>query len=335
MTRIELTAPGGLENLRVRESGAHLAVGPHDVLVRVRASSLNYHDLGVALTPRTSEVPLVPLSDGAGTVEAVGAQVTSFAVGDNVLSTFFPTWLDGPATIGDFATTPGDGVDGFATEHVVAHEHAFTRTPQGWSHQEAATLTTAGVSAWRALFVNGNLQPGETVLVLGTGGVSIYALQLAHAVGARVIVTSSSDEKLRRARELGAWHTINYATTPAWSAEVLKLTEGRGVDHVIEVGGLGTMEQSIRSVRVGGHIALIGVLTGLSDGVNIYGALKKQARIQGLLVGSRRNQIDLVHAVEALGIRPVIDSTFPLDQLAEAFAHQKAGKHFGKIAIDI
>jgi NADPH:quinone reductase-like Zn-dependent oxidoreductase len=335
MTRIELTAPGGLENLHFRDSGDRAAVGAHEVLVRVHASSLNYHDLGVALTPRSSETPLIPLSDGAGIVEAVGAGVTSFGVGDRVVSTFFPTWLDGPATIGDFATTPGDGVNGFATDYVVAHEHAFTRAPHGWSHIEAATLTTAGVSAWRALFAHGNLQPGETVLVLGTGGVSVYALQLAHAVGARVIVTSSSDEKLRRARELGAWHTINYSNTPAWSTEVLEITEGRGVDHVIEVGGLGTMEQSINAVRIGGHISLIGVLTGMAGGVNIYGALKKQARIQGLLVGSRRNQIDLVHAVEALGIRPVIDSTFPLNQLAEAFAHQKAGKHFGKIAIDV
>lgn len=337
MRQMTLNAPGGVENLMLVDTAAPTErdLGPEEMLIRVHASSLNYHDLGVALTPRSTDRPLVPLSDGAGVVVAVGSSIPDFTVGDNVVSTFFPTWIDGPPTIGDFTTTPGDGVDGFASEYVAVPASAVTLAPRGWSHAEAATLTTAGVSAWRALFVDATLQPGETVLVLGTGGVSIFALQLATAAGARVIVTSSCEEKLARARELGAWATINYQAHPAWATEVLALTNGQGVDHVLEVGGLGTMEQSIASVRVGGHIALIGVLTGAAQGANIYGAIKKQARIQGLLVGSRTDQQNLVEALEAWQIRPVIDATYDLADLAEAFRHQRSGAHLGKISITV
>jgi NADPH:quinone reductase-like Zn-dependent oxidoreductase len=275
------------------------------------------------------------MADGAGVVEAVGAGVTELEPGDNVVSCFFPTWLDGAPTIGDFSTTPGDGVDGYARERVVTPASWFTRAPRGYTHAEAATLTTAGLTAWRALVVDAGIKAGDSVLVLGTGGVSIFALQLARAMGATVIATSSSDAKLERLRELGAAHTINYKTTPEWGRRVLELTSGRGVDIVVEVGGPGTLPQSIRAARVGGHIALIGVLTGRAGEVPTALLMAKQQRLQGLIVGNRRHQLDMVRALEAIDARPVIDKTFPLEQLADAFRHEASGAHFGKICVTL
>jgi NADPH:quinone reductase-like Zn-dependent oxidoreductase len=237
--------------------------------------------------------------------------------------------------VGDFTTTPGDGVDGYARERVVTPAAWFTRAPKGWSHAEAATITTAGLTAWRALVVDGGLKAGDSVLVLGTGGVSIYALQLARAMGATVIATSSSDAKLERLSTLGAAHTINYKTTPEWGRRVLELTGGRGVDVVVEVGGPGTLPQSIRAARIGGHIALIGVLTGRAGEIPTALLMAKQQKLQGLIVGSRRNQIDFVRALETTGIKPVIDKTFPLAQLADAFRYEASGAHFGKICVEI
>jgi len=200
---------------------------------------------------------------------------------------------------------------------------------------QAATLTTAGLTAWRALVVDGSLKAGDSVLVLGTGGVSIFALQLARAMGATVIATSSSDAKLERARALGAAHTINYKTTPEWGRRVLELTNGRGVDIVVEVGGPGTLPQSIRAARVGGHIALIGVLTGRAGEVPTALLMAKQQRLQGLIVGNRRQQQDLVRALDTLDLKPVIDKTFKLEELADAFRHEASGAHFGKIGVTI
>jgi NADPH:quinone reductase-like Zn-dependent oxidoreductase len=275
------------------------------------------------------------MSDGAGVVEEVGAGVTEFAAGDPVVSCFFPQWLDGEPTIGDFSTTPGDGVDGYAVEQAVRPAHWFTRAPKGYSYAEAATLTTAGLTAWRALAVNGGVKPGDVVLVLGTGGVSIFALLFAKQMGATVIVTSSSDEKLERATALGADHVINYRKQTDWGSEALKYTAGRGVDHVVEVGGPGTLSESILACRVGGHIALIGVLTGVSGQVPTATMMRKQQRLQGLIVGNRRHQIDMVRAIEATQIKPVIDRSFALEQIADAFRLMQSAQHFGKICLEI
>jgi NADPH:quinone reductase-like Zn-dependent oxidoreductase len=234
----------------------------------------------------------------------------------------------------DFSTTPGDGVDGYAREAVVRPASWFTRAPRDWSHAEAATLTTAGLTAWRALVVDGGLKAGDTVLVLGTGGVSVFALQFAKAAGATVIATSSSDEKLERMRALGASHGINYKREQDWGMRVREITDGRGVDHVVEVGGPGTLPQSIAACRIGGHIALIGVLTGRGGEIPTALLMARQQRVQGLIVGSRAEQEDMVRAVEATGLRPVIDSTFPLAEIAAAFRHEEAGRHFGKICLE-
>ncbi|HEV3426443.1 MAG TPA: NAD(P)-dependent alcohol dehydrogenase [Paraburkholderia sp.] len=334
MKAIKLFAPAGLDNLKLVDIAAPGEPQAGEIRVRVHASSLNYHDLGVVLGRMGAPDGRIPMADGAGVVEAVGAGVTEFAVGDHVVSTFFPPWLDGAPTIPDFSATPGDGVDGYAREAVVAPAAAFTHSPRGYTHAEAATLTTAGLTAWRALVVDGGLKAGETVLVLGTGGVSIFALQYAKAMGATVIATSSSDEKLERARQLGADHTINYRREPQWSRQVLEYTNGLGVDHVVEVGGPGTLEQSILATRVGGHIALIGVLTGIEGKVPTGTMMRRQQRLQGLIVGSRQHQIDLVRAIDATGVKPVIDRSFPLEAIGDAFRLQQAGGHFGKIVLE-
>ena len=308
--------------------------GPTAIRVRVHATSLNFHDLGVVTGRLPSADGRIPMADGAGVVEAVGSEVTEFKPGDNVVSTFFPTWLDGEATLADFTTTPGDGIDGYAREVVVAPATSFTRAPAGWSHAAAATLTTAGVTAWRALVVNGGLKVGDSVLVLGTGGVSIFALQIARAMGATVIATSSSDEKLERLRTTGAAHGINYRRDENWGDRVRELTGGIGVDHVVEVGGPGTLAQSIRAARVGGHISLIGVLTGRAGAVPTAMLMARQQRLQGLIVGSRRHQMDLIRGIDAVHGHPVIDRSFPLAEIADAFRLQEAGGHFGKIVIE-
>ena len=334
MKAIRLRSPGGLDNLVAVDMEEPRAPGPGEVRVRLHASSLNYHDYGVASRPGWEADGRIPMSDGAGTVESVGAGVEDFVPGDDVVSCFFPTWEDGPATLGDFATVPGDGVDGYARQGFTGPARHFTLAPRGFTHAEAATLTTAGLTAWRALVVEGGLKAGDTVLVLGTGGVSVFALQFARMMGARVAVTSSSDEKLERARALGAEHTVNYRAHPDWGARIRDWTGGRGVDHVVEVGGPGTLPQSIAAVRVGGRIALIGVLTGRGGAVPTAALMARQARLQGLIVGSRREQRDMVRAIDACGFRPVVDRSFPLDGLAEAFRHQESGAHFGKICLE-
>ncbi|MNZ98051.1 alcohol dehydrogenase [compost metagenome] len=279
--------------------------------------------------------PRIPMADGAGEVIAVGAGVSEFAVGDAVVSTFFPTWLAGEPQVEGFATVPGDGVDGYAREFVTSPASAFTRAPQGWSHVEAATLTTAGLTAWRALMADGGLKPGDTVLVQGSGGVSIFALQFARMAGATVIATSSSDEKLERLEALGASQLINYRKDLAWGETVRRLTGGRGVDHVIEVGGPGTLAQSMEAVRVGGHISVIGILSGLGGELSIIPALLKQIRLQGVLVGSRAQQQAMIRAIDANGMRPLIDRCFAVDEIVEAFRYQESNRHFGKICLEI
>ncbi|EHA15479.1 NAD(P)-dependent alcohol dehydrogenase [Halomonas sp. HAL1] len=333
MKAIKLNQPGGLDKLDVVDMDAPGEPGPGEIRVRLHASSLNFHDYAVVAGMIPTEDQRIPMSDGAGVVEAVGEDVSEFAVGDHVVSTFFPHWLEGPARVGDFRTTPGDGVDGYAREQVVRPVEWFTHQPKGYSHAESATLTTAGLTAWRALVVDGDIKAGDTVLVLGTGGVSIFALQFARLMGARVIATSSSNEKLARLREMGAEHTINYKETSEWGKRVKELTNGEGVDHVVEVGGPGTLPQSIEAVKIGGHIALIGVLTGREGEIPTAKLMAKQASLKGLIVGSRRQQIEMIRALETFDMHPVIDREFPLTEIANAFHHQESGQHFGKICL--
>jgi NADPH:quinone reductase-like Zn-dependent oxidoreductase len=334
MKAIVLRSPGGLERLELIEMPDPGSPGPGEIRVRLHASSLNFHDYLVALGRIRTADGRIPMSDGAGVVEAVGDGVSEFTVGDDVISCFFPAWQDGPPAVGDFSTVPGDGVDGYAREAVVRPATWFTQAPGGLSHAEAATLTTAGLTAWRALVVDGGLKAGDVVLVLGTGGVSIFALQIAKMMGATVIATSSSEEKLERVRAMGADLAINYRQHDDWGLRARDWTGGRGVDHVIEVGGPGTLAQSIAAVRVGGHISLIGVLTGLGGDVPTVALMAKQARLQGLIVGNRRHQVELVRAIDATGLRPVIDRSFPLAEIADAFRHEESGVHFGKICLE-
>ncbi|MBU2979258.1 NAD(P)-dependent alcohol dehydrogenase [Alteromonas sp. C1M14] len=334
MKAVVLKKPGGLDQIALCERDETVP-GPTEIKVAIKASSLNYHDLLVAQGHMPTETDRILMSDGAGIVEQVGEEVTEFAVGDAVVSTFFPQWLNGPATtpVGNFAQTPGDGVDGMAAEYVVRSTSAFTHAPKGWRHEESATITTAGLTAWRALVVDGKIKAGDTILTLGTGGVSLAALQIGKLMGAKVIITSSSDDKLSKAKALGADVTINYRTTPNWAEAVLAATHGKGVDHVIELGGPNTLNQSIEAVRVGGHISLIGVLTGFQGDIATASIMAKQVRLQGLIVGSKQDQMEYIKALNASDIRPIIDKTFAFDALAEAFDYQQSGSHFGKICL--
>ncbi|GJE27715.1 zinc-dependent alcohol dehydrogenase family protein [Methylobacterium organophilum] len=335
MKAVTLRQPAGLDNLVTVERADPGQPGPGAIRVRLHASSLNFHDYAVATGAIPAAEGRIPLSDGAGIVEAVGEGVEEFSAGDRVVSCFFPHWSDGAPPIADFSKTPGDGIDGYAREVVCVPATWFTRAPRGYEHAEAATLTTAGLTAWRALVPQGGLKAGDSVLVLGTGGVSIFALQFAKAMGATVIATSSSDAKLKRARALGADHGINYRREPEWGAKVIELTEGRGVDHVIEVGGPATLAQSIAACRIGGHIALIGILTGWEGQVPTAALMLRQQRLHGLVVGSRREQQDMIRAIDATGLHPVIDRTFPLSELADAFRYEESAAHFGKICVTI
>lgn len=335
MKAIRVALPASLDALHLADVPEPAAPGPGEITVRIRASSLNYHDFAVVTGMLPCAEGRIPMSDGAGGVVAIGEGVTEFSVGDPVVSTFFPDWLDGTPPTTAFTRVPGDGIDGYAREAITAPVTWFTHAPEGYSHAEAATLTCAGLTAWRALVVDGQIKAGAKVLVQGTGGVSVFALQFAKAMGATVIATSSSDEKLARMKALGADHLINYKETPNWGAKVLELTAGRGVDHVIEVGGAGTLDQSMIAARNGGHIALIGVLAGFAGPVSTAMLMAKQLRVIGLTVGSRQQQRDMIDAIEANGIKPILDKSFPLAQLADAFRHQAANAHFGKIVVEI
>ena len=255
-------APGGLDKIVIAERPDPVA-GPGQVLVRVRASSLNFHDFAVVSGMIKTPDGRIPMSDGAGEVVAVGDGVTTFKAGDQVLSAFFPNWPAGRTSLARLTGVPGDHADGFAAEYVAMPATAFTRLPKNWSMAEASTLTCAALTAWRALMVEAKIKPGDVVLTQGTGGVSIFALQLAKAAGATVIATSSSAEKLARLKALGADHLINYKEDPKWGQTAFAIAGGRGVDAVVEIGGAGTLGQSIHASRLDGHISLIGVLTGL------------------------------------------------------------------------
>ncbi len=335
MRAVQLRAPASLDNLTLTDLPDPGDPGPGEIRVRLAASSLNFHDYAVVVGMIPAADGRIPMSDGAGTVEAVGEGVTQFKVGDTVVSIFFPDWIDGAPPATAFRGVPGDGIDGYAREVVLTPQHWFTRAPQGYNAAEAATLTCAGLTAWRALFVDGAVKPGSTVLIQGSGGVSVFALQFAKAAGARVIATSSSDAKLDRLKALGADELINYKEVTAWGAKALELTGGGGVDTVVEIGGAGTLDQSMVATRVGGHVALIGVLAGFAGPVQTALLMSKNLRVQGLTVGSRQQQLDMIAGIEANGIRPIISDHFPLERLADAFRHQAANAHFGKIVVDI
>jgi NADPH:quinone reductase-like Zn-dependent oxidoreductase len=326
------TSLGGLRQSERPEPKA----GPHEVLIRVRATSINYRDQMVLMGRYFTAVErdTVLLSDGAGEVVSTGHEVTRFKAGDRVAGTFFQVWNDGPRT----KSYPALGVplDGMLSEYVALHEDGVVAIPPGLSFEEAATLPCAGVTAWSALMVLGRpIKAGDTVLCLGTGGVSTQAMQLARATGARVIITSSSDEKLERARNLGAWQGINYKTHPEWQKEVSTLTSGRGVDCVIEVGGVGTLARSYEALGFGGKIALIGFLGGFAGEQNPVGLMMKGGSLYGIGVGSTAMFEDMNRAIEVNGIKPIVGKVFPFDQATEAFRQFAAGDFFGKVVITI
>lgn len=331
---IILQAGGGYHQVTIGEREA-AAPKAGEITVRLHANALNYHDFAVVSGMWGPSEPRIPMADGAGEVIAVGEGVTEFSLGDAVVSTFFPSWQSGEPLVEGFATVPGDGVDGYAREVVTASVNAFTLAPKGWSHIESSTLTTAALTAWRALMGDDHLKAGDTVLVQGTGGVSIFALQFAKLAGATVIATSSSEAKLEKLKALGADHLINYKTTPQWGNVAREMAGGRGVDHVVEVGGPATLEQSMLAARVGGHVSVIGILTGLAGDFPLVTALIKQLRLQGVLVGSRSQQQAMVKAIEANAMRPVVDKVFALEEMVQAFQYQESNQHFGKICLAI
>jgi NADPH:quinone reductase-like Zn-dependent oxidoreductase len=326
----------GLEHLRAVEQPAPRP-GPGEVLLTVKALSLNYRDLLVIrgqYNPKL-RLPAAPISDAAGVVAEVGPGVTRLHPGDAVMTHYVSTWHDGPFRQEYLGSTLGMPGPGFAAEQAVVSAEALLPLPRGYSFAEAATLPIAALTAWSALVTEGQLQPGQNVLTLGTGGVSIFAVQLAAVLGARVLITSSSDEKLARAKALGAAVGINYRTTPDWERRVLAETDGQGADLTVENGGPGTLDQSMKATRSGGLIALLGALTGLSGPVTTGLILMRRLRIHGILVDSRANFERLVSFLDTHRLRPVIDERFPFEELPAALRRLESGAHFGKLVVEL
>jgi len=310
-------------------------LSPGEVRVRVRAVSLNFRDLTMARGARHRKAPLVPVSDGAGEVMEVGAQVTGLKAGDRVVAAFFPTWHNGELSDFHHENALGGGRDGMLAQEVVLPASAWLPIPGYLSFAEAATLPCAGVTAYNALFEAARLRAGDTVLLQGTGGVSIFALQLARAAGARVVLTSQSADKRERAVTMGAEHTIDYKAQPKWGEAAKAWTQGRGVDVAVEVGGPGTFDQSVVALRYGGTMSLLGVLTGLKGEINTYGVFHKSLHIAGVYVGSVAMFESFNRALDATRIHPVIDSVFQFDQAKDAYAHLASATHFGRVVISI
>jgi NADPH:quinone reductase-like Zn-dependent oxidoreductase len=326
----------GLDNIViVRRALARLE--PSQVRVRVRAASLNHRDLLVIRGQYSSEsrLPLVPLSDCAGEVVEVGTDVRRFKIGDRVAAAPLPEWVTGPFSNAMLASALGGAVDGVLGEYFSCDQRALVAISEWLSFEEAATLPCAALTAWNALFEHSDLKPGQTVLVQGSGGVSVFALQFAVAAGARVIATSCSDLKLERLRELGATHVINYRRDPDWSRAVLEATNGTGVDHVIETGGAGTLDQSIKATAVGGCISAIGVLSGASGTFDTLPILKKTLRLQGIVAGSVEMFERMVGTIENLDITPVIDRTFDMQDIVAALKYLESGRHVGKVVVRV
>jgi NADPH:quinone reductase-like Zn-dependent oxidoreductase len=335
MKLYEIRDTKGIESLVKLERDAPKP-GPGEVLIRVHAVSLNYRDLLIAQGryARGLKLPLVPMSDGAGEVVETGTGVTRVKRGDRVAGIFMQGWLNGEVSASVARTALGGSVDGMLAEYVVLPQDGVVVIPAHLSYEEAATLPCAGVTAWNAL-TTWMLKPGITVLVQGTGGVSIFALQFAKLAGARVIVTSSSDDKLRKASDMGAGGLINYRAIPDWDQKVVELTNGTGADHIIEVGGPGTLARSMNAVRVGGRISVIGLLTGGEGTVNPMPILGKQIQVQGIFVGSREMFEALNRAMVLHQLRPVIDRVFSFDEAHAALRHLESGAHFGKVVIRV
>lgn len=333
MKVFEIRGAFGLDNLKPAERQEPVP-GHGQVLIKVRAVSLNYRDLLMVkgLYNQKLPLPLVPFSDGAGDVVAAGEGVTRVKKGDRVAGIFMQSWLSGELTSEGARSALGGERGGMLAEYVVLDQDGVVRVPEHLSYEEAATLPCAGVTAWHATIMQG-LKPGETVLLLGTGGVSIFALQFARLAGATVIITSSRNEKLERAEELGAAESINYRFVDEWGQLARELSGGEGVDLVVEVGGAGTLPQSLRAVRRGGRISLIGVLTGAEGQINPRPVVMKKIRLQGIFVGSREMFEQMNRAVTAAGLRPVIDRVFPFGEVREALRYMERQEHFGKICV--
>ncbi|MBK8011041.1 MAG: NAD(P)-dependent alcohol dehydrogenase [Deltaproteobacteria bacterium] len=337
MRVFELRDRFGLENLCLAERDDPTP-GPREVLVRLKASSLNRRDLMMVegtYNPR-QKLPLIPLSDGVGEVLDVGDEVSRVSVGDRVSGTFVQGWSRRPVPRDAkvLRRTLGGPIDGMLRARCVLPEDDLVKVPQGLSDLEAATLPCVGPTAWSALVTEGGLKPGETLVVQGTGGVALFALKLAKTLGARVIVTSSSDEKLDRARALGADEVIQYRRHPAWSREVLRLTDGGGADHVLELGGAGTFNESLRAVRAGGRISVIGVLAGRCGEIDLAPILMRNIRVQGVFVGAREDFEALNSAIAQHRLRPVVDQVFPFEEARAAFLRLASDQHFGKVVVD-
>jgi len=313
--------------------------GPGEVLVRMRASSLNFRDtliLNGGYRKQQKTEDLIPLSDGAGEVVALGPGVTAFRVGDRVTVNFCPDWVGGDPDRNNLDTRPGKSEDGMLAELKTFPTHVLVKTPDHLSDVEAASLPCAGLTAWSAIVTLGCVEPGELVVTQGTGGVSLFALQFAKLAGAEVIVTSSSDDKLARAKDLGANHLINYTDNPDWGCTALEISGGRGVDHVVELGGTQTLKQSLMCVRPGGTVSMIGVLSGATFGdILLPFVVSRQVRMQGVTVGSRQGLEAMCRAMAVHGVKPVIDSVYPMAETAAAVAHLESGRHFGKVCIEI
>jgi NADPH:quinone reductase-like Zn-dependent oxidoreductase len=333
MRAVEIRDAFGLDHLAFAERPDPVP-GPGQALVRIRAASLNYRDLLTVegkYNPK-QKLPLIPCSDGAGEVVAVGDGVTRVRPGDRVSAIFAQRWIAGEPTRERLRSTLGGPLDGTLAELAVFDQEGLVKIPEHLTDEEAATLPCAAVTAWTAL---DGITAGDTVLLQGTGGVSIFALQLAHLRGARVIITSSSDEKLARARELGATERINYRETSDWGAKAKELTGGTGVDLVVEVGGAGTLKQSLQAVRMGGTIALMGNLAGTTAEIPLPLIFMQNVRVQGILVGPRESFEALNRAVAFHHLHPVIDRVFPLEEVRAAFEHMRAGGHLGKVCVRI
>ena len=324
----------GLDHLRRTERLAP-EPGADEVMIRVRAVSLNYRDLLTVQGKYNPHLglPRVPISDGAGEIVSVGAEVTAWKPGDRVVVPFMPGWLDGELSAAKAASALGGDVDGLLREFATVRADALLPIPAHLGFEQAATLPCAAVTAWNGLFVSGNLQPGRTLLLQGTGGVSLFGLQFGKMAGATIILISSSDAKLERARAMGAHHTINYRTEPEWGKRVLELTEGRGVDLTLEVGGAGTLSKTLRATGYAGHISLIGVLSGAAGEVQIGHLLHKALTVRGIYVGSRAMFRAMNDAITQHRLEPVIDRVFSFDESPDAFRHLESAQHFGKIVI--
>ncbi|MDZ4726422.1 MAG: NAD(P)-dependent alcohol dehydrogenase [Leptospira sp.] len=331
----EIQGSFGLENLKVNKRPIPENIKDEDVLVRLTATSLNYRDYLMVIgkyNPR-QKLPLVPCSDGAGVVTAIGKNVSKWKVGDRVIPIFAQKWLAGPPDMNSLRSTLGGPNDGCLMEYSTFHQDGLVSTPSHLSDAEAATLGCAGLTSYNAVVTFGGIQPGSTVVTLGTGGVSLFALQFAKMMGARVILTSSSDEKLERGKALGADELINYSKKTNWEREIRRFTDMKGADLIIEVGGAGTMPKSMMSIKPYGTIALIGVLAGGESNLSLYPILMQGVKVQGVIVGSRFDFENMNQAISHNKMKPVVDKIFDWDTVPEAFAYLQSGKHFGKVTI--